>query len=491
MRVKPKAKQASRPSANGTSLANVFATNMLLERQLWLRKLLDPRRDIEIECGHPPTITKEDYRHLFERGDIAARVVSVWPEESWSENPEIMETEDETETEFEATWTELQEQLNIYPMLERADILSGVGTFGVLLLGLDDGLNLDQPAPGINERGEAVGRSGGERQLLYLRAFDESYLQVNRLEGDVSNPRYGLPLSYNIMFDTENVAKQTAVHWSRVIHLADNRTVSEIYGTPRMKRVFNRILDIRKIAGGSGEMFWKGGFPGISLESMPGVDEDVTFDAEATKAQMEAYMNGLQRYIATVGMQAKSLGVQVADPGPHLVVQLKLIATALGVPWRVLIGSEAAQLASEQDTRAWNRRLKHRRDTYLTPFLIRPFIDRLVAFGILPEPAEVIVSWPDLNAVSDADKAGISEKRSNAISKYVQSGSDALVPPFHYLTLVLGMKDDEARAMLEAAGLQEGDRLEVTESADGEPGDEGEEDDEGATPVRGRNNGQK
>jgi len=467
-------------NTNGNStLAQQFVSNILLERKLWLRKLLDPRRDIEVECGHPIEITKEDYKHLYERGDIAARVVSVFPEESWTENPDIMETEDETETAFEKAWQDLQTALNIYPMLERADVLSGIGSFGLILLGLDDGLSLNQPAPGVNEKGIAVGTSTGGRKLLFLRAFDESLLQVGDLESDTTNPRYGLPRTYNVMFDTEQAAKQTGVHWSRVIHVADNRTTSEIYGTPRMRKVFNRLLDLRKIAGGSGEMFWKGGFPGLSLESTPGVDETVTFDETAVKAQLESYMNGLQRYIATIGMQAKSLSVQVADPGPHIEAQLRLIATAIGVPWRVLIGSEAAQLASEQDSRAWNKRIKHRRDTYLTPFLIRPFVERLVAVGVLPTPKEILVTWPDLNTVSDADKATVSEKRSNAISKYVQSGSDILVPPFHYLTLILGMKDDEARAILEEAQVDEDGQLEHPEpepgTGDVPPGDDVEE----------------
>jgi len=200
-------------------------------------------------------------------------------------------------------------------------------------------------------------------------------------------------------------------------------------------------------------MFWKGGFPGISLESQNMGEEEIEFDKEATKEQIESYMNGLQRYIATIGMSAKSLSVQVADPSPHVDLQLKLIAVAMGVPWRVFVGSEAAQLASEQDTRAWNARITRRRNEYVNPFILRPFCDRLIAAGVLPAPGESYeIDWPDLNSPSDLDRASIAERQSNALAKYVQGGVDVLMPPFHYLTLVLGMSDEEANSIIEAAG---------------------------------------
>lgn len=465
MRTKTPAKAPRIPPA----INQLLVQNVLLERQAWLRKLLDPRRDLDKECGHPQDVSVDDYKREFLRGDIAARVVSLFPEESWSDSPQVFETEDEKETEFETAWEELEEALNLYSMLQRVDILSGIGKFGILLLGTDDGLPLSEPAPGVGEDGEPAGKV--ELELLFVRAFDEALVTVKSLESNITNPRYGLPTFYQVQFtDTALGLPVTApsqsvtlqeVHWSRVIHVADNRTSSEIFGLPRMEKVFNRLLDVKKIAGGSGEMFWKGGFPGISLETMPTVEGmEIEFDVEATKAQLEKYMNGLQRYIATTGMRANSLNVQVADPGPHLEVQMRLIATAMGVPWRVFIGSEAAQLASEQDSKAWNKRINRRRQEYLNPFILNPFIRRLVMFGVLPEPKEIIIKWPDLNTLGDLDKSTVAEKRSNALAKYVQAGVDTLIPPFHYLTQILGMKDDEARAIIDAAG-------EVLDSTDG------------------------
>lgn len=440
-------------------LRNQYVSNILLERKLWLQQLLDPRRNIDQECGHPVDFTLADHLRLYKRGDVAARVVCVWPEESWSERPFIYETEDPSDTPFEAEWGELERKFNLIPLLYRADVLSGIGRFGIILLGLDDGKALSEPIDGVsdNPNGDDVERpplkETEKRKLLYVRTLDESCVNISLWNKDPNSPRFGMPETYGIHFEENQSA---AVHWSRVIHIADNRISSEFYGQPRIERVGNRLLDLAKVAGGAGEMFWKGGFPGISLETLPEVlvNGTVEIDVESTKKQMEAYMNGLQRYIATIGMKANSLTVQVADPTPHLEGQLKLIAIAMSIPWRVFVGSESAQLASEQDARTWNRRLARRRNDYVSPYVIRPFVQRLLDCNVLARPKRLLVDWPDLNTPSEKDKATVAEGLTNAMMDYVASGSDALMPPFHFFTLVLGLSEYEARSVIEAAKKQ-------------------------------------
>lgn len=431
--------------------------NILTTRTAWLQKLLDPRRDIGKECGHPEVISNSDYRRAFLRGDIATRVVSLYPEESWSVRPEVFENEDETETEFEMAWKALEKKHRLKSILGRADVLSGIGRFGVILLGLNDGLELREPVGELQQNGEFV--PSADRKLIYLRAFDETELLINSLEKDPTNPRYGQPTQYQITFsDTALDASEAStmhqtVHWSRVIHIADNRMSSDVYGQPRMEKVFDRLLDLRKIMGGSGEMFWKGGFPGYSLEATPGLEDQIKFDKKKTREEMEAYMNGLQRYIATIGMSVKSLNVQVADPKSHMETQIRMIAMAMGVPWRILMGVEVGQLASEQDIEVWNRRLSKRQNEYLTPFLISPFVERLIGLGVLPMPrdGEFQIEWPDLQSTKDQDVAGVAETRTNALSKYVSSGVDTLITPFFYLTLILGMTSEEATSIIQEA----------------------------------------
>lgn len=433
--------------------------NALFSRSAWLQSLLDPKRDIDAECGHPVEIGLSDYSKAFRRGDVASRVVSVYPDESWTDDPQVYEQEDIEETKFEKEWIRLTQRIPIYPQLHRADVLSGIGRFSIILLGFDDGLGLEEAVAGVDEKGVKTG--GKNHQLIYMRSLDETVVKITEAQQDPSNPRYGLPVFYEVNFVEPNgemnmvseTSKKVKVHWSRVLHIVDNRMNSEVYGLPRMEKVWNRLLDLKKIAGGSSEMFWKGGFPGLSMETQPGLDEEIEIDKEATKEQMEKYMNGLQRYLATTGMNVKSLSVQIADPAPHVATQLKLIATSLGIPWRVFVGSEAAQLASEQDTRAWNRRINRRREEYLSPYMLRPFIERMILVGTLPPVTDgFIIDWGDLNGLSDKEQADVGKTQTEAMKAYAESGLDTLITPVHYFTMILGMTDKEAKAITDAGG---------------------------------------
>jgi hypothetical protein len=313
---------------------------------------------------------------------------------------------------------------------------------------LDDGKPLNEPVDGLDENGNPVGKP--KHQIIFLRAFQESVVTVSTFNYDTTSPRYGQPLFYNIQFQegTENVS--TTVHWSRVIHVADNREMSEVYGVPRMQRVFNRLLDIQKITGGSGEMFWKGGFPGLAFEMNPD-QMDVEIDQDSVRKEFENYSNGLQRYLSVVGMTAKSLAPQVADPKGHLEAQMTQIAISLAIPQRVLFGSEQAQLASGQDAKTWNRRLSGRQSKYLTPMLVRPFIQRLIDLGCLPEPKEFLVQWPDLSTLTDSEKAELAKAWAEALSKYVAGNINQLVPPEQFLSIFAGLTQDQITAIMDSA----------------------------------------
>ncbi len=439
-------------------VSNAF--NTTLARRNLLRNPIDPRRDIDDECGYPKVVDAEQYRFMYDREGIAQRVVGVYPEESWAMDPEIFETEEPEETEFEMVWAELRDKLNVYHYLHRIDELSGIGHYGILLLGLNDGGDLNQPVEGLNERGEKVGVAG--HQLLFLRSLDESLVQVSAYERDQANPRFGQPTLYDVIFNDPRTIEsgavvsdttQHSVHWSRLIHVADNRKSSEVFGTPRMRPVFNRLYDLRKLLGGSAEMFWKGAFPGYSFEVHPDAS-DAEIDKPAMKEEIEDFSNGLQRYLTLSGMTARSLAPQVASPEAHVKAQIEAIAITLSIPMRILIGSEAAHLASTQDKETWNARLVRRQTKYLTPMLVRPFIDRMIAFGILPEPKKYTVVWPDLLKATDEDRAKVADLWTKALANYVKSGVEVLVPPMEFFTIFLEMPLAKAEAILTAAEEQ-------------------------------------
>ncbi len=415
-----------------------------------IAKLLNPGLDIDYECRYPTSISKSDYKRMYDREGVAARVVGIYPDECWAMPPEVFETEEADKTKFELEWDKLEEERRVFHYLQRIDVISGIGEFGLLLLGLSDGGELSAPVPGVDEKtGKKAGN--GKHELLYLKPLDETVIEIKAKELDTSSPRYGLPTMYNIQFQEGGLNIGSAistkmVHWTRVLHIADNRMSSDVYGTPRMKAVYNRLLDARKIVSGSGEMFWRGGYPGTFFGIDPDVVDQWDTAAEAAfEEQIKLYSEGMQRYLAMSGIkEVKDMSPQIADPTGHLNVQIDFIVISLGVPKRIFLGSERGELASTTDMETWNKRVSKRREGYVSPMLLRLFIDRMIVFGVLSEVKEYKIKWPDLDTPSDKDKAEVGKIKTDAFAEYVQGDVQAVIAPKEYVMMVHGMTQEEA-----------------------------------------------
>ena len=370
------------PNDPVTNVEEVHALNELRQtienvtsaRQGFLDKFMDPRRSINDECGFPDTGSidvNDHYKQLYQREGVATRVVEIMPDECWSMSPELKEDSNlEEDTPFEAAFKDMSRGLRgrswyvggegspFWELLRRADILSGIGLFGVIFLGIDDGLEPQEPVESVDsESGTAK-----EAKLLYGRAFDQSLVEVTTTEQDKENRRYGQPTMYTLTLNdpsslsvtTSGTTNTIKVHWTRVVHIADNLGSNDLYGDPRMRPVLNNLLSLRKLYAGSAEMYWRGAFPGLSFESHPSLGGDVKFDPAKLKDAAENYMNTLQRYIQTTGFNVKSLAPQVVAPTEQIDVQLDVICIKITVPKRIFVGSERGELASSQDTKSWN-----------------------------------------------------------------------------------------------------------------------------------------
>lgn len=513
----------------------------LLARSNFWKKFLDSRRDYDDECGYPKTneITPEHYQTLYDREAIATRVVELMPAECWSSAPMVYETEKQTETEFETAWNALATKLNpsnrswldakdshpVWHYLHRVDVLSGISRFGIVLLGINDGLDLREPVRGLEEQGSIPSKEVDREQkkaklfpsdsedavslnvvtnrhegfttdnrkheeyqltinqektakndLLYLRTFPESLVDIVQYETNEDSPRYGQPVMYSVTFNDPlapamgigQPLSTQYVHWTRVIHVCDNLESSELFGVPRQRPVYNNLLNLHKVYGGSAEMYWQGAFPGLSFETQPQQGRDATIDKAAMRGQITNYFNSLQRYLLLRGMTAKTISPQVVDPTSQIEVQIDAICIRLGVPKRIFMGSERGELASGQDAKTWNRRVMYRQDRYITPRIIAPFVDRLIMIGVLPEPKQYVVEWPDLNTLTDQDKADLAVKYTDALVKYVGGGVDNLVEPTSYLVHLLGLDPEQVEDILQAT-------LKHLDEAKGKSSEEGEE----------------
>lgn len=445
-----------------------LVTNLMLMRADLLRKLSNQKRNFNKEFGYPDAVDIGDCLELIKRDPIAARINAIYPEECWALPPKIRETNDESETTpFEKdledyivddieTGRTVKPGRDLLHYMQRGDLECGKGHFGVLLIGVGDGKKLDQPVEGFGQ---------GDSKLYdatYFKVFQEGEIVITKYDIDTSSPRYCRPTEYEITYQGLNELNTTVssanismrsqkVHWHRVVHLVDNTGSNEIAGAPRLEVYFNSILDLRKLYGGSAEMFWKGGLPGWSVETLPevaGANEMEPEDRENLKLEFQAWQDGLQRVLMLQNMTLKDHTPQLASPQYHILAQLQRIAFGLGCPLRILLGAEEARLASNQDTRNWNKKLTRRNRNQTTPNVVVPTITQMVDCRTLSRPKVIQCVWPDLNSPTAEDKADLAVKRMTALTKYVQTGASLVMGFEFFLIHEMGYSKDLAALCL-------------------------------------------
>ena len=388
-------------------------------------------RDIDEACGYPQDIGIEEYSYLYRRFGPAKRIVTAYPDESWRLQPIITEDEDpKVTTPFEAAWEALtkDDNLKLFKYLWILDRRCGIGQYGILVLGFNDGKDLKEP----------IETSKGMK-LVYIREYDQKQATIKETEKDASNPRFGMPTMYEVAIG--NTTNQQ-VHWSRVLHVAENAESSPVYGTPRLESVYNQILDLRKVLGGSAEMYWRGAFPGMVFKLDPEIELSDS-QKEDFKEQIRDYVHSLTRDLRVQGMEVEQLEPNIVSPEGHLLGLFQVLSASTGIPLRILLGSERGELSSTQDHENWISRVETRQMSFVEPEILRPFIRRMMGVGVLPVSESYNVVWPSLYDMSDIDKVEVSKGKTEALVKYGSSvGAQTILPLQYFLELILGMEPD-------------------------------------------------
>jgi len=419
-------------------------------------------RDVYEALGYKDVLEYQDFWVQYKRQDMGKAVIDRPVQATWRGGVEVMEGGDDEDTALEKGYRELDQRLGLAAKFARLDRLTGLGKYGILLLGMSDAKNEQDLAKPV---------TGGGHRLLYVRPFGEGSATISEYESDPSNERYGQPKMYSVnIYNLGTMATSTVtVHHSRVIHVADGLLEGEIEGTPRLEVVYNRLKDLEKIVGGSAEMFWRGARPGYQGQ----VDPEFQLTPEMRddlQDQMDEFEHNLRRLLINEGIEWKALAMQVASPKEHVDVIVQMISAVTGIPKRVLTGSERGELASTEDKSSWFEMIESRREEFAGPVIVRPFVDRCVEYGVLPpaRSGDYSVRWQDLWATSDLDKAEVGDKRANALAKYASSPlAPSIVPPDAFMELFLGLDKDEVRLVAEMVEAQR--REEEAEAAMEEP----------------------
>lgn len=450
-----------------------FAVNALDRRSRLIEKLMDPRRDVDDECGFPQVITEEMLVKMTSRNGIASKIISVFPDKTWATYPEVLENSDaEDETDFEKAFDNLHANLRIdntpdddeesvglkrnswfkdvesspiWSVFKRADKMArkSLSGYSVIVLGFNDGEELYTPL---------IPKDGME--LLYMTPYSEAHAKVASWNGDDTRKSFRRPKIYTVtnLEQTNDTFSETTmeVHHSRVLHICWNPEVSDLFCDSMLTALWNVLLGTDKIIGAAPEGYWKMAFTKLLLETLPGITEE-DIDKASLKTEIFNYENSLQSVMALFGMKGQSIAPEVTDPSPFFEFLIEIASITYGIPKRILMGSERGELSSSQDKSEFVEVIMETQKNHCSPMFVAPFIDRLIWAGVLPEPAEgFFLKWPDLKAKGPGEQAEIAAKRAEAMSKFVLGGiGDSVMDISDFLTREMGYSQGDAKEIID------------------------------------------
>ena len=403
-------------------------SSILLERYQFARQAgitFGGKRDLYDIFGYTRVLTTADYCDRYARGGLAKKIVDCLPNATWRGEVEVIEDEDpKVSTEFEKAADNLNRQLNAHAYLQRADILSQLGFYSVMLIGApgDSDLNTELPKgkpgqllylqPYAGGGGPGVGVGGFNRRtgVGSVAAFGDATIMSFDL--DVNSKRFSQPMYYQLRrMDISSASFTTQVHWSRIIHLADGCLDNDVYGVPSLEAVYNLLDDLDKVTGGGSESYFQKAKAGLHVDidktmGLPGNGPELkSLERDKLKDKLEEYKHELSSLIMTRGTTIKELGGTPSNFGPEADAIITQIAGTKGIPKRVLTGSEMGELASSQDRENFKDIVNGRQSSYAGPYIVRRFYDRLIDYGYLPKPKQYSVKWAHIQTLTEAEKS--------------------------------------------------------------------------------------
>ena len=368
----------------------------------------DGERDLYAVFGYKKVLSDHNFLDKYCRQDIASRIVDAPPGATWSNPPHMKDKE----APLSKAWETLVEDSKLWTVMYQADRLARLGYYSIVMFGFDDSTSIESAPSNVKE-------------LLYARAIGSRLITEIKLNDDTKSSEFGRPASYKIQFaDTVNSqaaisttkiveSQNKLIHSGRTIHVVDNPLEDPIVGVPIMQKVYNLLDDLLKVAGGTAETYWLTSNRGMQADIDKDMDLD-TEDSDALSDEIEEYQHELRRIIRTRGVKLTPLGAKAPSPQQTFDMIMALISGTTGIPRRILLGSEAGQLASEQDRANWAERIGERRALFAEPMLLNPMVTKFQTAGLLPE-GEWEWEWPSAFILSPLEGSMVMAQTARAI----------------------------------------------------------------------------
>jgi len=419
-----------------TGLGMVRALGAIFQRTQFMSGLglgFNGDRDYYATFGYQKLLQPKDLFAKYVRQDIAETIVNAPANALWT-NPPVVQADDV----FMKAWERLLSSTDVWKALNRADKMTGYGRFSAIVCGTD------------NSRA----KDADPDRLLYLQPYSELCTAVLKLDDSVTSARYGLPVMYeftpqNAAIERTNVTQTVSLRpfkmsHTNIIHIVDRVVEDNVYGTPALYGVYNLLDDLLKVAGGTAEVYWMTSNRGMQIDIDKELDLTEEDRADLTE-EVEQYQHGLSRVLRTRGVKVNELGSDTPSPQQTFEMILALISAKSRIPKRILVGSEAGQLASEQDRSNWAERIGERRKDFGEPNALTPLIRKMVELKVLPEPKGLNYVWPEAFILAPLERAQTSAQKARSaanLSKTLETSPDL-------------MTKDEARKIIGLGDEQE------------------------------------
>lgn len=341
------------------------------------------------EFDYPEEIDFDQCYRMWQRNGIAHGGVEKLIDNCWKADPWLLEG-DEYDNKEETTPWEEQMRINarnwrLWKAFADADRRYLIGGCSALLLETD--------------RGAWREPIRGGRLVSVIPAW-KSQLRPAQREPITNRIRSWEWIGEN--------GQTSIVHPDRVFIIGDYD-----HGLSMFAPVYNDLLNLIKIMGGSGESYLKNASRQLSVEfgegaSLSQLAQDMgkkPDEAHEVLNDMARDMNsGIDAIMALSGGKVTPLVTTVPDPQQHVNVNLQSVCAGWRIPVKVLVGNQTGERASSEDVKDFNARCQSRLVKELLP-LVTDFFRHLIRVRlILPPTGEFITYADDLTEATNAEK---------------------------------------------------------------------------------------
>jgi len=310
-------------------------------------------------------------------------------------------------------------QLKAKTQLQRETVFERRYGTAILLCsytGYGDETEWKTPLFSLNEDGSYPKTLEKDEKLLQITPYPWISVNVDQLNIDPSNIRFGLPEFYQINQGAASGSSTTpsgqeanrllSVHWTRVIHDAPRLDEHTYLGIPAIDCIFDDLVGGRNARWGAYETYYRHGtgFPVIKTNATAAQNA-----AWVAAGGLDNYLHARGYFICHIDEDFKFVGAEgsTLNPNTYFDMYFTFIAAATGVAKDTIQGVSAGRVTgSEVNERQYYKSITLHQNQKEP--LLRELIDRLIQTKqIKNAPAQYVIEWIDPFEVNPQDKAAI------------------------------------------------------------------------------------